>query len=106
MGKYFDKTFNLYMEKLVNSRKLQSVTGSYRKRQNLLADYDRADPNYPQQLERLKKQESGKMMITSNTFNQILKIYNIKDINENNPRKLGNTGITLSIENGNYFISK
>ena len=86
--------------------KLQGSTGSYRKRQNLLADYDRTNPSYPQELERLKKLDKGSFNIQSATAEKIIKLFKITDLTDSNPRKLGNTGITLSINNGKYIISK
>jgi hypothetical protein len=86
--------------------KLQGSTGSYRKRQNLLADYDRTDPSYPQELERLKKLEKGSFNIPVASAKRIIKLFKITDLTESNPRNLGNTGITLSINNGKYTISK
>lgn len=86
--------------------KLQGSTGLNRKRQNLLADYDRTNPDYPQELERLKKLDKGSINIKPNTAKKIVKLFNITDLSDTNPRKLGNTGITLSIINGNYTISK
>lgn len=86
--------------------KLQGSTGLNRKKQNLLADYDRTNPNYPQELERLKKLNKGSMNIKPITAKKIVKLFNITDLSDTNPRKLGNTGITLSIINGNYTISK
>ena len=95
----------LFLEAL-KPMKLQGSTGLYRKRQNLLADYDRTDPSYPQELERLKKLGKGSLNIKPNTAGKILKLFKITDLSDTNPRKLGNTGITISIANGNYTISK
>ena len=95
----------LFLETL-KPMKLQGSTGLYRKRQNLLADYDRTDPSYPQELERLKKLNKGSLNIKPDTAKKILKLFKITDLSDSNPRKLGNTGITLSITNGNYTISK
>ena len=95
----------LFLEAL-KPMKLQGSTGLNRKRQNLLADYDRTNPNYPQELERLKKLNKGSMNIKPITARRIVKLFNITDLSDTNPRKLGNTGITLSIINGNYTISK
>lgn len=86
--------------------KLQGSTGSYRKRQNLVADYDKTDPNYPQSLERLKKMNKGSFKVSVETAKKIINIFKITDLTESNPRKLGNTGIQLSINKGNYIISK
>ena len=95
----------LFLEAL-KPMKLQGSTGLNRKRQNLLADYDRTNPDYPQELERLKKLNKGSMNIKPVTARRIVKLFNITDLTDTNPRKLGNTGITLSIINGNYTISK
>lgn len=95
----------LFLEAL-KPMKLQGSTGLNRKRQNLLADYDRTNPDYPQELERLKKLDKGSINIKPNTAKKIVKLFNITDLSDTNPRKLGNTGITLSIINGNYTISK
>lgn len=95
----------LFLEAL-KPMKLQGSTGSYRKRQNLLADYDRSNPNYPQELIRLKGLDKGNVSIKPNVAQNILKIFKITDLTEDNPRNLGNTGITISITNGNYTISK
>ena len=95
----------LFLEAL-KPMKLQGSTGLNRKRQNLLADYDRTNPDYPQELERLKKLNKGSMNIKPITARRIVKLFNITDLTDTNPRKLGNTGITLSIINGNYTISK
>jgi len=86
--------------------KLQGSTGSYRKRQNLLADYDRVDPSYPQELQRLKDLNKGSFKITPKTANKIIQKFKITDLSESNPRKLGNTGITIQIKNGQYIINK
>jgi len=86
--------------------KLQGSTGSYRKKQNLLADYDRSDPNYPQELTRLKKLHKGSFDLLPNSASKILKLFKITDLTDNNPRNLGNTGITISVNNGKYTISK
>ncbi len=95
----------LFLEAL-KPMKLQGSTGLNRKRQNLLADYDRTNPDYPQELERLKKLNKGSLNIKPSTARKILKLFKITDLSDSNPRKLGNTGITLSITNGNYTISK
>jgi hypothetical protein len=95
----------LFLEAL-KPMKLQGSTGLNRKRQNLLADYDRTNPDYPQELERLKKLDKGSINIKPITAKKIVKLFNITDLSDTNPRKLGNTGITLSIINGNYTISK
>lgn len=95
----------LFLEAL-KPMKLQGSTGLNRKRQNLLANYDKTDPNYPQELERLKKLDNGSLNIKPNTAGKILKLFKITDLSDTNPRKLGNTGITISIVNGNYTISK
>jgi hypothetical protein len=95
----------LFLEAL-KPMKLQGSTGLNRKRQNLLADYDRTNPDYPQELERLKKLDKGSINIKPITAKKIVKLFNITDLTDTNPRKLGNTGITLSIINGNYTISK
>ena len=86
--------------------KLQGSTGSYRKKQNLLADYDRSDPNYPQELTRLKKLHKGSFNLRPNSASKILKLFKITDLTDSNPRNLGNTGITISVSNGNYKITK
>tara|TARA_E500000318_G_scaffold49079_1_gene46146 strand:- start:421 stop:726 length:306 start_codon:yes stop_codon:yes gene_type:complete len=86
--------------------KLQGSTGSYRKKQNLLADYDRSDPNYPQELTRLKKLHKGSFNLRPNSASKILKLFKITDLTDSNPRNLGNTGITISVSNGNYTITK
>jgi hypothetical protein len=86
--------------------KLQGSTGSYRKRQNLVADYDKTNPSYPQVLERLKKLDAGTFKIPVETAKKIISIFKITDLTESNPRKLGNTGISLSVNNGKYVISK
>ena len=95
----------LFLEAL-KPMKLQGSTGLNRKRQNLLANYDKTDPNYPQELERLKKLDNGSLNIKPDTAGKILKLFKITDLSDTNPRKLGNTGITISIANGNYTISK
>ena len=86
--------------------KLQGSTGSYRKRQNLVADYDKTNPNYPQALERLKKMDRGSFKVSVETAKKIINIFKITDLTDSNPRKLGNTGIQLSVNKGNYTISK
>ena len=86
--------------------KLQGSTGSYRKKQNLLADYDRTDPNYPQELTRLKKLHKGSFNLRPDSASKILKLFKITDLTDSNPRNLGNTGITMSVSNGNYKITK
>ncbi len=86
--------------------KLQGSTGSYRKKQNLLADYDRSDPNYPQELTRLKKLHKGSFNLLPKSAFKILKLFKITDLTDSNPRNLGNTGITISVSNGNYTITK
>jgi len=86
--------------------KLQGSTGSYRKRQNLLADYDKTDPSYPQELERLKKLDKGSFNISLKTAQRIIKLFKVTDLTDSKPRKLGNTGITISVNNGKYTISK
>ena len=86
--------------------KLQGSTGSYRKRQNLVAGYDKKDPSYPQVLERLKKLDKGSFKIPTETAKKIINIFKITDLAESKPRRLGNTGIVLSVNNGNYVISK
>jgi hypothetical protein len=86
--------------------KLQGSTGSYRKKQNLLADYDRSDPNYPQELTRLKKLHKGSFNLLPKSASKILKLFKITDLTDSNPRNLGNTGITISVSNGNYTITK
>lgn len=95
----------LFLEAL-KPMKLQGSTGSYRKKQNLLANYDRSDPNYPQELIRLKKLSTGSFPIKPEVAGKILKLFKITDLTDTNPRNLGNTGITISLNNGKYTISK
>jgi hypothetical protein len=95
-----------YFLEALKPMKLQGSTGFNRRRQNLLADYDRANPNYPAELTALKKSESGNTVLKPESAKKIINIFKITDLSETNPRKLGNTGITISIKNGNYIISK
>lgn len=87
-------------------RKLRGSTGSSRQRQNLLADYDRVDPNYPLVLKRLKKQDKGSININHSTAQKIIELFNVTNLADGNPRKLGNTGITITLNNGSYNLSK
>lgn len=99
-------SFKQYFFEALKPMKLQGSTGLNRKRQNLVAQYDKKDPTYPQALERLKKVDSGRSILNPVNAKKVIELYKIKDIAEGHPRTLGNTGITLSIENGKYYISK
>jgi len=98
--------FKDYFFEALKPMKLQGSTGSGRKHQNLVAKYDKKNPNYPQVLERLKKLDSGKFLCSPASAKNIIKLFNVTDLSESNPRKLGNTGITLSVKEGKYYISK
>lgn len=95
-----------YFLEALKPMKLQGSTGFNRKRQNLLADYDRANPNYPAELTSLKKSNQGSRILKPETAKKIINLFKITDLSENKPRKLGNTGITISISHGIYIISK
>lgn len=97
--------FDKIIESAMKPIKHQGSTGSNRKKQNLLANYYRSDPNYPQQMTRLKKSDKGKQHVSSTSARELMSKFKIKDTNK--PKKLGNTGITIRKNNrSGYSISK
>ena len=93
-------------QNLLASRKLKGSTGMGRKRQNLLPQMYKNDPNYPDKLKRLKSMDSGSFLLNDQEVQQIKNLYKITDLEKRNNRNLGNTGITLFINNNNYYIKK
>lgn len=95
----------LFLEAL-KPMKLQGSTGSYRKRQNLLADYDRTDASDTPELVALKASKKGFKVLSPNSAKKIIDRFQITDLSDDNPRNLGNTGITILSKNGKYYLNK
>ena len=77
-------------ENLLASRKFKGSTGMGRKKQNLLPQMYKTDPNYPDKLKRLKGMDSGSFLLNDQRVS----------------RNLGNTGITFFINDNKYYIKK
>jgi hypothetical protein len=93
-------------QNLLASRKFKGSTGMGRKRQNLLPQMYKTDPNYPDKLTRLKSMDSGSFLLTGSEVETIKSLYNITDLEQRITRNLGNTGITIFINDNNYYIKK
>ena len=93
-------------ENLLASRKFKGSTGMNRKRQNLLPQMYKTDPNYPDKLDRLKSMESGSFLLNDQEVEQIKSLYKITDLEQRVTRNLGNTGITMYIADNQYYIKK
>ena len=91
---------------LLASRKFKGSTGVARKKQNLLPQMYKTDPNYSDKLSRLKKMDSGRFLLNDKEVEQIKTLYKITDLETRNSRNLGNTGITLFITDNKYYIKK
>ena len=86
--------------------KLRGSTGSGRLHQNLLPASHRANANYPRQLNSLKACQSGVRLLNDREVQQIKQLFKITDLEETGSRNLGNTGITMYIDNNQYYIKK
>ena len=93
-------------ENLLASRKFKGSTGMGRKRQNLLPQMYKADPNYPDKLKRLKDMDSGSFLLNDQEVQQIKSLYKITDLEQRIYRNLGNTCITFFINDNKYYIKK
>jgi len=93
-------------ENLLASRKFKGSTGMGRKRQNLLPQMYKADPNYPDKLKRLKDMDSGSFLLNDQEVQQIKSLYKITDLEQRISRNLGNTGIIFFINDNKYYIKK
>ena len=93
-------------QNLLASRKFKGSTGMGRKKQNLLPQMYKTDPNYPNKLERLKSMDSGSFLLNDQEVTQIKQLYKITDLEQKLTRNLGNTGITMFINDNNYYIKK
>ena len=93
-------------ENLLASRKFKGSTGMGRKKQNLLPQMYKTDPNYPDKLKRLKGMDSGSFLLNDQEVQQIKSLYKITDLEQRVSRNLGNTGITFFINDNKYYIKK
>jgi len=93
-------------QNLLRSRKFKGSTGMVRKRQNLLPQMYKTDPNYPDKLERLKSMDTGTFLLNVQEVDKIKSIFKITDLEQRGNRNLGNTGITFFISDKNYYIKK
>jgi len=93
-------------QNLLASRKFKGSTGMGRKRQNLLPQMYKTDPNYSDKLKRLKDMDSGSFLLNPQEVETIKDLYNITDLETRGSRNLGNTGITIFVNNNNYYIKK
>jgi len=89
-----------------NLYKLRGSAGSGRTRQNLLPASHRADATSCRILDNLKKKKTGIFLLNDRDVQTIKDIYGITDLEEKGSRNLGNTGITLYIDNNQYYIKK
>ena len=55
-----------------------------RKKQNLLPQMYKTDPNYPDKLKRLKDMDSGSFLLNDQEVQQIKSLYKITDLDESN----------------------
>jgi len=105
----FKKIFLEILKKpqnLLASRKFKGSTGLGRKRQNLLPQMYKNDPNYPDKLSRLKAMETGTFLLNDQEVEKIKALYKITDLEQKTARNLGNTGIMFFINDNKYYIKK
>ena len=86
--------------------KLRGSTGSGRKHQNLLPASDRSDASSCRILDDLKNTKNGLRRLNDQDVQAIKNIYGITDLEKEGSRNLGNTVITMYIDNNQYFIKK
>ncbi len=88
-----------------NLYKLRGSTGSGRKHQNLLPASSRAKPE-PNSFKILKASQAGIHRLSVQDIQELKQLYGITDLEKEGSRNLGNTGITMYIDNNQYFIKK
>ena len=86
--------------------KLRGSTGSGRLHQNLLPASHRANGKYPPKLNSLKACQTGVRLLNDQEAQEIKQLFKITDLEETGSRNLGNTGITMYIDNNQYYIKK
>ena len=79
--------------------------GINRKNQALIPDIHKQDPSKNNKVEMLKKKGKGSTIISPVEARAILKQYNINRLDKSRPRGLGNSGVSISFKDGNFFIS-
>jgi len=92
----------------VKTRQQKGTTGGGRVHQNLLPDMHKADPTENKRIRELLDRPSGRLMLSPQELEYIKSKYNISDLTPNNPRKLGNTGVTIMFDKmlNNYTLIK
>jgi len=86
--------------------KLRGSTGSGRLRQNLLPSSHRTNAKYPRKLTSLKAVQTGVRLLNDQEAQEIKQLFKITDLEVSGSKNLGNTGITMYIDNNRYFIKK
>jgi len=76
-------------------RQQVGFTGMNRLHQNLLPAMHKADPTEIIQVKNIKDGKANNTPVKGVILQRIIKKYNIGDLSQTNPRKLGNTGITI-----------
>ena len=76
-------------------RQQVGFTGMNRLHQNLLPAVHKADPTEIIQVKNIKDGKANNTPVKGVILQRIIKKYNIGDLSQTNPRKLGNTGITI-----------
>jgi hypothetical protein len=116
-AKFFEQTWNggyvnFFQPNLTNpkgSRHRANIIPDVSNRKNLqtVPEYKKADPNIIQKVEKIKDHFSHYEPINMVQLKQICKKYNISSVSKLEPKKLGNTGITIVWDDGlNSFAIK
>ena len=89
-------------------RQQVGFTGMGRLHQNMMPDMHKADPTEIIQVKNIKDGKTNNTPVRGIVLQRIIKKYNIGDLSETKPRKLGNTGITIMWCNNNkcYVLRK
>jgi hypothetical protein len=91
------------------ARHMKGMTGINRSTgQNLIPDIHKVDPNSNNKVDLLLKKQAGRFVLDSNDIDGIIKTYRVTDLAPTNPKRLGNTGITIYYDPSlqNYCIKK
>lgn len=79
-----------------------------RKHQNFVPDYRKTDNTKIPKVERLKRKRTGREVLNHHDVKRIFDMYNISDLSPTNPRRLGNTGISIMFNQstGKFILQK
>ena len=92
----------------LNSRKQKGFTGMTRDRQNLVPDKDRPNPDLVHKVEVLRNSMTGRQVLNAKDLQDILGMYNIKNLTPDRSRELGTTGIVIQFDDNlnTYCLNK